>query len=172
MLVKQRFYLLRLLNLFMLFSLTSLLNSVNAEQNIQVPTVSNLQTLAVDAKAKQLPIVLVYSAEDCDHCERLDQDVLRPLIISGELDKFALIRKVMIDAVESITDFNGKQRDAEYYSILRDVEVTPTIEFVDANGTQLVPPIIGYQSVDMYMSYFTNAIRVSKMIIAAQQRSK
>jgi len=148
------------------------LNSVIAEPTIQVPTVSNLQALAADAKLKQLPIVLVYSAEDCDHCERLDEDVLIPLLISGELNNSALIRKVMIDAIESITDFDGNQRDAEYYSILRDVEVTPTIEFVDANGTQLVPPMIGYQSADMYMSYFTNAIRASKMIISAQESSQ
>jgi thioredoxin-related protein len=163
--------------MLLLLSVLGATNIAIADENVAlrpavlVPIVFDLQALAVKAKNRQLPIVLVYSASDCEHCERLDQEVLEPLMVSGEFNNSALIRKVMIDGIESVTDFNGKEQDAEYYSIMRDVEVTPTIEFVDSNGTQLVAPIVGYQSVDMYMSYFTAAIQASKMITSSQHKN-
>ena len=133
-----------------------------------VPTVSDLQTLGRQAKSKKMPIILVYSASDCEHCERLEQDILAPLQKTGELKEVAILRKIMIDGIDSVTDFKGRIQDAEYYSIMRDVEFTPTIEFVDGDGVSLVAPIVGYQGVDMYLSYFKAAAQASQMITAAQ----
>ncbi|MFV2055029.1 MAG: thioredoxin family protein [Thiohalomonadales bacterium] len=137
--------------------------------SLLVPSVIDLQALGRRAKSQHLPIVLVYSASDCDHCERLEQEVLVPLLVSGDLQEVAIIVKIMIDGVDSITDFRGRQQDAEYYSIMKGVEVTPTIEFVDGDGTTLVSMIVGYQSADMYLAYFKAAAQASRLITAAQK---
>jgi len=158
-----------LLLVLLIFLPAYLLADEPSKPSVLLSTVSNLQELAQHARDQHLPIVLVYAAEDCEHCEQLERDVLEPLLLSGELKNNVILRKFMIDAIESITDFSGKEQDAEYYSIMRDVEVTPTIEFVDANGTQLVPPMVGYQGIEMYLSYFNAAIKASKLIITAQQ---
>lgn len=143
--------------------------SVKDAQSVIVPEAIDLKALGERAKRSGLPIILVFSAEDCEHCERLEQDVLRPLIYSGDLDGMGLLRKYKVDGAVSILDFQGQRRDAEDYSILRDVEFTPTIQILDADGKQIVPPIIGYQTPGLFLAYLKEAIKVSKKILNEQR---
>ena len=123
------------------------------------------------AATRPLPIILVFSAKNCEHCEQLEQDVLRPMLFSGELENQGLLRKYNIDSVDQIRDFQGKSHDAEKYSNLRDVEFTPTIQFVDSDGRQIVPPIVGYQSPDFFPAYLQQAIAVSRQILHKHARA-
>jgi thioredoxin-related protein len=134
-------------------------------QAVIVPETKDLKALGEDSKRSGLPIILVFSADDCEHCERLEEDVLRPLIYSGELEDMGLLRKYKVDGVVSILDFDGQRRDAEDYSILRDVEFTPTIQIMDANGKEIVPAIVGYQTPGLFLAYLKEAIKTSKKIL-------
>ena len=134
-------------------------------QSVKVPETVDLQSLGEQSRQSGLPIILVFSAENCSHCESLEQDVLRPLLYSGELRDQGLLRKYKVDGAVSIRDFQGNSRDAEDYSVLRDVEFTPTIQIVDSNGKQIVPPIVGYQTPGLYLAYLREAITVSNKIL-------
>jgi len=138
--------------------------TLNAQSAV-VPETTDLQSLGEQSRQTGLPIILVFSAENCSHCERLEEDVLRPMLFSGELKNQGLLRKYRVDGAVSIRDFQGRSRDAEDYSILRDVEFTPTIQFVDSEGRQIVPPIIGYQTPDLFQAYFRESISVSRKIL-------
>lgn len=141
--------------------------NVQAVDPLVKPT-TNLLDLGEDANSKGIPIVLVYTAEDCEHCERLDEDVLRPLAMSGEMKNSVIIRKIMVDSTESIVDFNGQKQSAGHYSMMHHVGVTPTMQFVDGDGHELVPKIVGYQVPDMFFAYFEQAVAVSQQIIKAK----
>lgn len=131
----------------------------------EVPVVSDLSSLTPDSDERHVPILLMFSAEDCEYCERLEEDVVRPMMLSGDFDKRAIFRKVMVDNVEQLTDFMGKRIDAEKFAYRRNVDVTPTLMFVDANGNELAPKVIGYQASGLYMAYVNAAIDASTKVI-------
>ena len=107
----------------------------------------------------------MYAAETCEYCERLEEEILGPMYQSGEFNNRAIIRKVMIDGIENIRDFNGNMVDAENFAYKRGVEVTPTLQFVDASGKELAPEMIGYNTPEFYANYIENAIDKSRQVI-------
>jgi len=134
-------------------------------QDVEVPEALDLKALGELSLQSGLPIILVFSSENCDYCERLEEDVLRPMIFTGELKNHALLRKYRIDRLATIRDFDGHSRDAGLFSTSRHVDVTPTVQFVDARGKEIVPAIVGYQTPDFYPAYLMKAIEVSQQIL-------
>ena len=132
---------------------------------VELPKADDLSTLAVSVIKQRLPILLMYSAEDCEYCERLEEDLIRPMLRSGELSKRVIFRKVMVDSMGTIKDFKGHEVEPDVFAYGKGVQVTPTLQFVDENGEELVPKIIGYQSVDLFSAYLDQAIGGSTTIL-------
>lgn len=130
-----------------------------------VPMATDLTTLALQSNRNKIPIMIMYAAETCEYCERLEADLLGPMHVSGQYNNRVIIRKVMIDGIDDIKDFSGKSIDAEDFAFKRGVQVTPTLQFVDADGNQLAPEMIGYNTPEMYASYIENAIESSTRAI-------
>ena len=136
---------------------------------VPVPESDDLAQLGGEARKQDLPILLVFSAADCDYCKRLEADVLSPMLKSGETQNRVIIRKVMIDTVQNITDFQGLTTNAEQFAYQRGVQVTPTLQFTNAEGQQLVPEIVGYQSADFFGAYVDLAIEASQQRLRQMQ---
>ena len=134
-----------------------------------IPQATDLEVVALQSNRNKIPIMIMYAAETCEYCERLEQDLLAPMHISGQYNNRVIIRKVMIDGIDSIKDFSGKSVDAEDFAFKRGVQVTPTLQFVDADGNQLAPEMIGYNTPEMYASYIENAIESSARAIRHKQ---
>lgn len=135
----------------------------------KVPVVTDLTTLAPDSAQRHVPILIMFSAADCDYCMRLEEDVIRPMMISGEFDRRAIVRKVMLDDPGQLKDFSGTRLAIDNYATQHKVRVTPTLMFVDANGKELAPKVIGYQTAEFYAAYLDNAIDVSTDSLLKQQ---
>lgn len=135
---------------------------------LTVPAAQDLAALAEDARRSGAPILLVFSAEDCDYCERLESEVLGPMRLSGVEPTRVIVRKVMVEDYKKLRDFQGHTLSASSYAQRHRVQVTPTIALVNADGEALVPNIIGYQSPDFYPAYLEQAIDVSREIIASR----
>jgi len=139
--------------------------AIGDAQDVKVPEAYDLKALGEQSRQSGLPIILVFSDDNCSYCERLEEDVLRPMIFTGELKNHALLRKYKIDRLVTIRDFDGQSRDAERLSTSRHVDVTPTVQIVDACGREIVPAIVGYQTPDFYPAYLMKAIEVSQQIL-------
>lgn len=122
-----------------------------------VAMVQDLERVSRTAQDQTLPILLVYSAEDCEYCQRLESDLLNPMLLGGDFEKRIIVRKVMIDSGTPIKDFDGSTVEPEQFAYRRGIEFTPTLQFVDAQGNKLVPNMIGYQA-EFYGAYLENAI--------------
>jgi thioredoxin-related protein len=133
-----------------------------AKTTTTVPLATNLLATMRFSKKRKLPILLMYSAEDCEYCDRLEEQVIKPMLIDGEIHSKVILRKVMIDGIEKIKDFSGKNIDPEEFADRRGIDVTPTLQFVDALGHELTPKLIGYQGGEFFPAYLTNAITESK----------
>jgi thioredoxin-related protein len=87
------------------------------------------------------------------------------MVMNSQYQKRVIIRKVMIDGYGDIKDFNGKTIDVENFAFKHGIQVTPTLQFVDAKGHQLAPEMVGYNTPEMYPAYLDNAIEESQRAI-------
>ena len=133
--------------------------------NMQVSVSQDMGELGELARENGVPILLMFSTEECFYCKRLESEVLGPMRKAGIDPERVILRKVFVDQYETLRDFNGKQRNAESFGISRGVDIVPTLQLVDANGKQLVPKIIGYQTPGLYNSYLEKAIEVSQGLL-------
>ena len=134
----------------------------------QVSVSQDMSELGHLSRENRVPILLMFSTEECTYCKRLEADVLGPMRLAGVDPKRIILRKVLMDQYDTLRDFNGKQRNAESFGIARGVEVVPTLQLVDASGKELVPKIVGYQTPGLYGAYLEQAINVSQGLLNGQ----
>ena len=134
----------------MLFALT-----LAAVTSLLAPA-DDLERAGARAEELRLPILLYVSRSDCSFCRRLEEDVLFPLIRSGEIDGKILIRELEWDRSAPVVDFNGRPVSAETVAESYNAKLTPTLLFLDHRGNELIPRITGYRESD-YASYYLEA---------------
>ena len=132
---------------------------------LRISMTNDLAAVAKLSQEKGVPILLMFSTEDCNYCKRLEAEVLGPMRKAGIDPKRVILRKVVMDEYDTLRDFSGNERNAEGFGITRGVEVVPTLELVDATGKALVPKIVGYQTPGLYGGYLEKAIEVSQALL-------
>lgn len=132
---------------------------------LRVTMTDNLEAVGALSQENGVPILLMFSTEDCSYCKRLEAEVLGPMRKAGVDPKRVILRKVMMDEYDTLRDFSGRERNAESFVIHRGVEIVPTLELVDASGKTLVPKIVGYQTPGLYGGYLEKAIEVSQALL-------
>ncbi len=130
-----------------------------------VPVAHDLQQEGRQAQARQLPIMLTFSADDCSYCELLEEDFLQPMLLSGEYEDRAIIRKLVLDDGSGVNDFSGKATEATRVSDRYRVFVTPTILFVDGEGRELAERIIGINTPELFGGYLDACIDTARAAI-------
>lgn len=131
-----------------------------------LPIIRDLAALGEESRRAGVPILLMFSSESCGYCKRLEEEVLRPLRLSGIDPQQVLVRKVMLDEYETLRLFSGKSQEADRYaSSEHGVSVVPTVALLDSNGKQLVPKIVGYNTPGLYEGYLDEAIKVSNQLL-------
>ena len=142
-----------------------IVSSVSADQNL-IPQIHDLQKLAREANEKKLPIVLLVSQYHCGYCDRMKQDVLYPMSISGDFEQTALVRELLIDDGEMVIDFQGNRLAAAAFSQRYSVFVTPTLLFLDSRGEEAAERILGINTMDYLLFYILNAAESAAKKIA------
>ena len=137
-------------------------------KQLQVAMTDDLVKVAALSQENGVPILLMFSTEDCTFCKQLESEVLGPMRKAGIDPKRVILRKVVMDEYDILRDFSGNKRNAESFAINRGVEIVPTLELVDANGKTLVPKIVGYQTPGLYGDYLEKAIEVSQSLLEQQ----
>jgi len=137
-------------------------------KNLRLTTSYDMTTLSKLSRDNGVPILLMFSTDDCIYCKRLEAEVLGPLRLSGADPKRIILRKVVMDQYETLRDFSGGEDNAENFGIDRGVDVVPTVQLVDATGRELVPKIVGYQSSGLYDEYLEKTIEVSQALFKKQ----
>lgn len=123
------------------------------QASVPVPVADNLQQEGGQARVRQQPVLLAFSADDCSYCKLLEEDFLQPMLLSGEYEDRVIIRKLILDNGSSVTDFTGRQIETTRLSDRYRVFVTPTILFVDGNGRELAERMIGINTPELFGGY-------------------
>lgn len=131
-----------------------------------LPVARDLRALGEESRRAGVPILLMFSSYSCGHCRQLEEEVLRPMRLSGMDPKQVIVRKVMLDEYANLTLFSGKAREADHYAYKdQGISVVPTVALKDQDGNDLVPKIVGYGTPGFYESYLDEAIKVSGQLL-------
>ena len=161
--------LMKKLSLLFLLSMLPATASIAYEES-ELPYVK-IQELTDFADTKQEAvnsskiIMLEMSASYCGYCETLEEEIIKPMLRSGDYTDNVLIRKLQIDGDSPLSDTYGKQLSPAELAKKFDIKVTPTLLFLDGNGNEVSEKIRGVYSLDFYGSYVDQAIDQGLKII-------
>lgn len=138
-----------------------------------IPVAINLQADGIIAREKGIPVLLEFTMAGCPFCEEIENEVLRPMLISGDYDNKVIVRNVMIDEETEITDFNGKKISYEELASRYSVYVAPTLVLVSGNGKAMGLDMVGVTTIDFYGAYLDQAIdkAISAISVAVDEVS-
>jgi len=125
---------------------------------VELKYATDFSQLGKTAREENKIILLEVSASDCEYCELLEEEFLKPMLRSGDYNK-VLIRKIDMDGYQTMIDFSGKTTSPDEFSQRLNVKLTPTILFFDGHGNEISPRILGINSLDLYGGYLDNAIK-------------
>ena len=120
----------------------------------------DLAAEARQAAARGVPLVLLYSRDDCSWCARVRREHLGPL--SRDPKAPALVREVHIDRATPLLDFGGRRTTSADFSQQMQARFAPTVMFHGPDGAQLAESIVGYRLADFYGAYLERAIEESR----------
>ena len=101
------------------------------------------------ADSQKLPVMLVFSREDCPYCRLLEQEFLQPMRISGDYEQRISIRTLEIDH-QRVLDFDGQVISGVALANRYQVELTPTILFLNTQGEELTKRLVGLGTLDYF----------------------
>jgi len=127
---------------------------------VTVPQATDLRAEAERASALKVPLLLMFSAEHCPYCMRMEDEFLGPMIISGDYEDKVLIRKLELGG-GTLRDFDGKTVTVDALAERYTVFVTPTLVFLDPAGHQLTDKMVGLTTPDFFGGYLDASIDTS-----------
>jgi len=134
-----------------------LLSSAHAAE-VELTDLVNLEADAAQAKSRQLPLLVMFSASYCGYCSIVKEEFLKPLLISGDYTDKVMIRVLEIDSVDDIYDFDGTKIDPEAFAERYNIYLTPTLVFMGSRGQELTQRMTGVMTVDFYGGYLDDSI--------------
>ncbi len=144
--------------------------SVSADDDlpyVEIKTVTDFSQLAETARSKGKIIMLEISASDCDYCELLEEEFIKPMLRSGDYNE-VLIRKIEMDSFDTIQNFSGQTSNPDEFSRVLKIKLTPTLLFFDGHGNEVSPRILGINSLDLYGWYLDEALKTGLQKIKTQ----
>ena len=131
----------------------------------------NLHEEGRQAERDCKPLLLEFSAASCGYCRLLEEEVLNPTLLDRDYDRRVLMRKVMIDGAERLTDFDGSDTiNTSQLANRYNVHVTPTLLFVDSQGQELAKRMVGVTTLDFYGAYLDAALEISRDKLRAMNK--
>lgn len=110
---------------------------------------------------EHLPIVVFVSQTGCPFCEALRQQVLFPMMRSGMMQEVAVFRELSLDDGFAVEDFDGEMISGANFAQRYDVDITPTLVFLDSGGKELVKRWVGISNMEYYGFYLGKSIEAA-----------
>jgi len=138
---------------FFLISIITVISPIALAEGYQDSVVleeTNFQELSQQMQQDKMGLVMMLHAEHCPYCRLMDEEILSPMIRSGEYNKRVFIRKLQVDVSDEVIDFKGKKISASDLASNYDSQLTPTLLFLDQNGEEKAVKMIGINSLEFF----------------------
>lgn len=137
------------------------------QSGYQLESVDDWAREAQRARDAGLPIMVIFSADDCSYCERLKREVVTPQLQQGGLQDKVLVGEFNIDRGGKVIDFDGEKIRSRIFVSRYEVFATPTVILLDPQGHPLTDPLVGFDNARDYVNKLENAIDSAFMSLAA-----
>lgn len=124
----------------------------------RVPMLENLASDAKKARDQRIPVLIEFSMHQCPFCFQVEDEILGPMVISGDYDDKVIIRKLLIDDAGDVIDFDGRKIEKDELSSRYGINIVPTLVFFDGYGRPLNIKLVGVTTIDFYGAYLDQAI--------------
>ncbi len=141
------------------FTLCLLLLTTLNLRAAELHPIHDLQALGEQARRDGKSILLLVSLEDCPWCERLKEEVLNPMLKSGEYDHWLIIAETSMEAGWELRDFDGTEVDASVWAGNRRIFTSPTLLFLGPDGKERAKRMLGYNSADLFPYYLEEQLQ-------------
>ena len=125
---------------------------------VQITSLRDFSALSEDAHSGNKIIMLEVSASYCDYCRTLEEEIIKPMLRSGDYTRNVLIRQLEIDDSYLVNNISGEQITPSKLAEKFKIKITPTLLFLDAHGNEVSERILGVYSLDFYGGYVDQAI--------------
>ena len=98
------------------------------------------------------------SQEWCPYCDQIKDEILNPMLRSGEYDDQVVLAEFKIDSEHSVRGFDGLEVGSNELARRYRVRVTPTLLFLDAQGRELTDRLRGINTPEFFGFYVDRAI--------------
>ncbi|MBN2647832.1 MAG: thioredoxin family protein [Thiotrichales bacterium] len=132
---------------------------VHSTPSASLPELENLPALSAQAKQKELPILLLFSAQWCEYCTVLKEQVLEPMMLGGLYEgRYVYLRQVSLEEDHPIVDWHGKTLTKRQWAYQLGADLTPTLLFVDGNGKEVAERITGIPELTLFAGLIHNRL--------------
>lgn len=122
----------------------------------------SLVTDADSSRKRELPIVVFVTQQGCQFCAALRRHVLYPMIRAGELTDKAIMREVSLDRGFTLQDFSGEEIAGKNFANRYGAIVTPTLLFLDDDGTEVAEKMVGISNIEFYGFYLLKSLESAR----------
>lgn len=159
-------YQLSILYLFAILPATAAFANEESElAHVEIQSLTDFASTKEEALNSSKLIMLVMSATDCGYCKTLEEEIIKPMLRSGDYENNVLIHQLNIDDSYQLNDTDGKQLTPSEMASKYNVKVTPTLLFLDSKGNEVREKIVGIHLLDFFASYIDTAIDQGLKII-------
>lgn len=104
-------------------------------------------------------ILMLVSQPNCSYCVQITEEILQPMIISGQYGSTTLFSELEINTGATIKDLDGREIGATEFARRYDAWATPTLLFLDQQGNQVAKKMVGINTPELYGFYVDKALR-------------
>ncbi len=127
----------------LLLALLLFSHPASAANSDHLDTTYDLQETALEAAHRHVPMLIMFSADYCGYCRKLERKFMLRLQEDPVYGQKVLIRKVMVDSPMPVTDFNGEDVIGFDIASHYGVEIAPSLVFLSCDGEQVADKLIG-----------------------------
>jgi thioredoxin-related protein len=123
-----------------------------------LPMAKDLSKLARESAEKRAPILVLFSSAGCHYCAQVRDEFLIPTTRNADYDNKVIMVEVEAGSSMGLVDFDGKATTHGEFASRYQVQMTPTVKLLDAQGREAAIPIVGIITRDYYGGFLDQAI--------------
>jgi thioredoxin-related protein len=128
-----------------------------------LPAATDLVAHGAEAARRGEPLVVLVSMPGCSYCDAVRRNYLGPQAAAGEI----AVRELDMAADTPLRDADGNLTTARAWARAQQVQVAPTVLFLDRQGRAAASPLRGMQP-DFYGAYLEQALDQARAAVASR----
>lgn len=129
-----------------------------------LPPATDLAAHGTEAARRGEPLVVLVSMPGCSYCDAVRRNYLGPQAAAGEI----AVRELDMTADTPLRDADGSLTTARAWARAHQVQVAPTVLFLDRQGRAAASPLRGMQP-DFYGAYLEQALHQARAAVASRR---